>query len=139
MQPNYIASIREHAQECISELDSLSQLAQNRKLTQTEYYAAERVLQVLIEAGIGFAKQWVIALNKPVPSDAYHSFQILCDQQIISNDDLNLWKKIIGLRNILVHDYLNIERDIIDQVLNKKQYDFIFSFLKHPAAFSATR
>ncbi len=131
MQPNYLNSIKEHMQQCIFELDSLSKLAQERNLTKTEYFAVERLLQVLIEAAIGFAKQWNKILDNPVASDAYHSFQVLQDHKIINSDELNLWKKIIGLKNILVHDYLNVNREIIDQILKNKQYSFIFDLVKN--------
>jgi uncharacterized protein YutE (UPF0331/DUF86 family) len=50
---------------------------------------------------------------------------------MITDDDLNLWKRIIGLLNVLVHDYLNVNREIIDQVVKKKQYLFIFDFVKN--------
>lgn len=131
MQHNYVDSILEHMQQCTFELDSLSKLMTERNLTQTEYYAVERVLQILIESAVGFAKQWVKILGNPIASDAYHSFQVLHDHQIVNSNELTLWKRIIGLRNILVHDYLNINREIIDQVLKNKQYLFILEFVKN--------
>ncbi|MHB1946554.1 MAG: type VII toxin-antitoxin system HepT family RNase toxin [Gammaproteobacteria bacterium] len=131
MQHNYVESIKEHMQQCIFELDSLSKLAEQRNLTQTEYYAAERVLQILIESAIGFAKQSVKLLGNPISPEAYQAFKVLHDHQMITDDNLNLWKKIIGLRNVLVHDYLNVNREIIDQVVKKKQYLFIFDFVKN--------
>ena len=38
------------------------------------------------------------------------------------------WKKIIGMRNALVHDYLNIEPEIIRQVIKKETYLALFDF-----------
>jgi uncharacterized protein with HEPN domain len=32
------------------------------------------------------------------------------------------WKKIIGLRNGLVHDYLNIDLLIIEHIIRQRQY-----------------
>lgn len=129
MEPNYLASIKEHIQQCVQELDFLSSQIVKRKLTVTEYFAAERVLQVLIESAIGFAKQWVKDFKKIVPSDVYISFITLHDEGIVAENELDNWKKIIELRNILVHDYLNIDRKIIDRILEEKQYQMIVEFI----------
>ena len=38
------------------------------------------------------------------------------------------WRKIIGLRNALVHDYLNIDPEIIRSVISQGYSDQLFTF-----------
>lgn len=121
MQDNYFDSIRENAVECLFELNKLASILEKKKaLTRIEYAASERFLQVLIESAIGCAKQKCKKINNFTPNDAYESFQKLFDAELISARDLEQWKKIVGLRNVIVHDYLNIDHAVIDRLLLQK-------------------
>jgi uncharacterized protein with HEPN domain len=44
-----------------------------------------------------------------------------------ASDEVN-WRKIIGLRNALVHDYLNIQPEIITKVIADKFYTTLIEF-----------
>lgn len=127
MDNTYLFSMQENLAELKSELQGLSDIIKQRDLSRYEYRASERTLQVLIEACIGIAKHWVYALNKSAPADAYSAFEALSQRGIASINDVE-WRKIIGLRNALVHDYLNIEPDIIRQVLKNASYNPLFIF-----------
>lgn len=69
MDDTYLFSMREHLAELHSELQGLTAIIQQRELSRYEYRAAERTLQVLIEACIGIAKHWTYALFKTTPAD----------------------------------------------------------------------
>ena len=126
---NYLASIKQHALECVGLLNELSDKSQRRLLNETEYLAVQRLLQVLIESAIGVAKHWIQTLKVPVRAEAYANFQILYDRKIINDEELRNWKKIIGLRNVLVHDYLNVDPDIIRGILNHQFYRMVNEFI----------
>ncbi len=85
------------------------------------------ILRGYLEACIGIAKHWIYALNNVAPADAYSAFEML-SQQGISNIDKLEWRKIIGMRNALVHDYLNIEPEIIRVVINRASYLELLTF-----------
>ncbi|MFQ3289165.1 MAG: hypothetical protein ACI93V_001388 [Alteromonadaceae bacterium] len=127
MDNTYIFSMQEHLEEIKSDLQGLHDISKDRALGRYEYRAAERSLQILIEACIGIAKHWSYALNKTAPADAYSAFEKL-SQLGVSDIDVTSWKKIIGMRNALVHDYLNIDPEIIRLVINKKNFDELFIF-----------
>lgn len=127
MDNTYIFSMQEHLEEIKSDLQGLHDISNDRVLGRYEYRAAERSLQVLIEACIGIAKHWSYALNKTAPADAYSAFEKL-SQLGVSDIDVTSWKKIIGMRNALVHDYLNINPEIIRLVIKKKNFDELFAF-----------
>jgi len=49
---------------------------------------------------------------------------ILADEEIINAGLAHRWIKMIGFRNILVLDYLDIDRDIVYDVLQNQLTDF---------------
>jgi len=121
MDDTYLFSMKEQLLELKSELQGLTDIIKQRDLSRYEYRAAERTLQILIEACSGIAKHWTYALNNVAPADAYSAFEILSQQGVASINKL-AWRKVIGMRNALVHDYLNIEPEIIRVVINKATY-----------------
>ncbi|PPD33757.1 MAG: hypothetical protein CTY19_06220 [Methylomonas sp.] len=127
MDDTYILSMREHLDELKSELQGLTDIISQRTFSRYEYRAAERSLQMLIEGCIGIAKHWNYALYKTAPADAYTAFDKLSQEGIDGIDQVE-WLKIIGMRNALVHDYLNIEPDIIKAVIKKAVYNDLITF-----------
>jgi len=103
--------------------DSLSKLEQNGLL---------HTLQVLVENAIGKSKQWLKALNEPVPISAYNAFEVLARLQKINHQDLEQWNAVIGLRNRIVHEYMNIDMKLVYQLIIQQQYLFISDFLYQP-------
>ena len=67
---NYLDAIEQHSRECLEDLDGLAVIAQQRAFTRLERRAAERALQVLIEACVGVAKYWLKTENKHLPLEA---------------------------------------------------------------------
>ena len=113
----YIGALRISLSRYKAELSEIRAILALRALSNLEYRAAERTLQVSIEACIGVAKHWAKALASHTPQDAYQAFEILAQRGELSPDTLIGWRKIIGLRNALVHDYLNIDPEIIRSVI----------------------
>lgn len=131
----YLYELNQQVHNYIVELDELSTLS---VLKNRDYYAAERLLQVLIEACIGISKRWIKVLDKPVPHDAYKSFEMLVSHGFLSSDELIKWRKIIGLRNALVHDYLNVDRLIILSILQHRHYKEMQLFIQFATTFLTT-
>lgn len=127
MNNPYILSMREHIDELQSELQGLTDIINHRDFNRYEYRAAERTLQILIEACIGIAKHLNYALYKTAPADAYSAFEKLSQQGIEGINDVE-WRKIIGMRNALVHDYLNIEPQIIRALIKNTAYTGLLKF-----------
>lgn len=127
MDDTYLFSMREHLSDLEKELQGLTEIIKQRDLNRYEYRASERTLQILIEACIGIAKHWSYALNQTAPADAYSAFEKLA-QYGVKNIETIEWRKIIGMRNALVHDYLNIDAEIIRFVIKKSTYNKLFVF-----------
>lgn len=124
----YIGALRISLSRYQAELSEIRAILALRALSNLEYRAAERTLQVSIEACIGVAKHWAKAWASHTPQDAYQAFEILAQRGELSPDTLIGWRKIIGLRNALVHDYLNIDPEIIRSVIAQGYSDQLFTF-----------
>ncbi|WP_429192131.1 type VII toxin-antitoxin system HepT family RNase toxin [Aeromonas veronii] len=124
----YIGALRISLSRYKAELSEIRAILALRALSNLEYRAAERTLQVSIEACIGVAKHWAKALASHTPQDAYQAFEILAQRGELSPDTLIGWRKIIGLRNALVNDYLNIDPEIIRSVIAQGYSDQLFTF-----------
>jgi uncharacterized protein YutE (UPF0331/DUF86 family) len=95
-----------------------------RSLTDPERYgSAERFLQLAIEI-VGDLGNHVIA-DLALGVVNWHSDipTILAGQGYLSADLKETWIQMIGFRNILVHEYLDIDRGIVYQVLQHRLED----------------
>ena|SRR3989344_192342 len=74
--------------------------------------AAERNLQVAIQACIDISNHIVSALGLKKPKkDTAETFRILAVEGILTEDFAKKMVKITGYRNILVHGYLEVNRE----------------------------
>ncbi len=122
MLDNYVDAIQQHVNQTIEDLDSLYSILQQRSWTRVERKGAERLLQVLVEACIGVSKHWLKQQNKVLPSDAYAVFEKLMELQLIPIEEADEWKRVIGMRNAIVHDYLNLDEKVIRAIIVNKMY-----------------
>jgi uncharacterized protein YutE (UPF0331/DUF86 family) len=120
-----------------TEQSALLMLAKQRlvdglTLSPLEQGGVLHALQILIENAIGKAKQLLKAQNEPVPVSAYDAFAALVRREIISQDQLPAWNAIIGLRNRIVHDYMNIDMQRVQELVAMGRYEFVTVFLLKP-------
>jgi len=104
-------------------------LSKGQALTPLEQGGVLHALQILIENAIGKAKQWLKASGQPVPISGYDAFSALANSAMIAPDDLPAWNAIVGLRNRLVHDYMNIDMDQVYALLIADKDQFVVRFL----------
>ncbi|ROQ20862.1 uncharacterized protein YutE (UPF0331/DUF86 family) [Marinimicrobium koreense] len=98
-------------------------------LTELEQNGVLHAIQVLTENAIGKAKHLLKTKGHQVPVSAYDAFRALSEAEVISKEDLTSWNAIVGLRNRIVHDYLNIDFHIIETLLVESHHQIIVDFL----------
>lgn len=116
-------------------LDSVLSEARGRlneagSLSPLEFGGVLYTVQVLVEKAIGKAKQLVKLSHGATPVDAYSAFEMLASSAAISADELAEWRMAVGMRNRIVHDYLNIDEGVVYELLKTDAYRFIVDFLK---------
>lgn len=80
-------------------------------IDETLYNAAEHHLQIAIQCCLDMANHLVAALGLPAPEkEASEVFSTLAREKIIPQSLVLIMKKVTGYRNIVIHDYLEVER-----------------------------
>lgn len=126
----YFAETRQLAARQSAVLDQAAALLDNGKtLSPLEENGVLHSLQVLTENAIGKAKHTLKALGQPVPVSAYDAFKTLSVLGQIDASDLPVWNAIIGLRNRIVHDYLNLDIDVVLGLVIERKYHFVRDYL----------
>lgn len=107
-------------------------MSQGRALSGLEQNGVLHALQVLIENAIGKVKQLLKLCGEPVPVSVYDAFSVLAQRGEITAASLPAWNAMIGLRNRIVHDYMNIDMDKVMAMVQMEHEAFITQFLLQP-------
>lgn len=91
--------------------------------------AVERYLYLAIQATIDLAEAVISYKNLRKPSSMNETFHILNEEDIISPDLKTKMSKMVGFRNIIAHDYEDINYEIVFEILQKGLSD-IKEFIK---------
>ena len=117
------AQIAEIAEE-LAEIQALE--AEQGYMPTMAYRAAERNLQLLVEACISIAKQTLKSLGKHTPPEAR---QVFAKLKAEGQDHSQIpWNQVVGMRNALVHDYLNIDRERIIDIIRQGHHLALIRF-----------
>ncbi len=126
----YQAETAHVAGEQSSLLDEVRhKLRAGEKLSRLEENGVLHALQMLIENAIGKAKQILKSKGEPVPVSAYDALAALARIGVISAEDLLAWNAAIGLRNRIVHEYMNLDVSRVLELVCVDQYRFVVEFL----------
>jgi uncharacterized protein YutE (UPF0331/DUF86 family) len=99
-------------------LEKLRRYSRESFLADPERYrSAERFLQLAIEAVTDMSAHVIAELELGVVNQSRDIPRLFRTQGYIDEDLEERWVRMIGFRNILVHDYLDLDRSIVHQVL----------------------
>ncbi|MCC5808504.1 MAG: DUF86 domain-containing protein [Opitutales bacterium] len=112
--------------------EARTRLAQGDALSELEWNGLEHTLQLLVENAIGKAKHLLRQQGQTPPVSAYDAFSALAQARLLPAAEVDLWGKAIGMRNAIVHDYLNIDRHLIREVVETEAYRLMTRFLAKP-------
>lgn len=106
----YLQAVRKHS------------LAEFRNDPQI-FGSAERFLHLAIECAIDIGNHIISDLHLQKPGSNREIFEILNENKLIGDDLRNSLCKMAQFRNILVHDYLKIDREIVFNILQHNLSD----------------
>lgn len=86
--------------------------------TSIEKLALERIVHVMIEAIIDVGNSMIDGFIMRDPGSYHDIIDILIDEKVIPDEDENSYKQLIDLRQMLVQNYLKVEHDEIEKVVN---------------------
>ena len=135
----YFAETANIAREQTAMPDEARQaLSAGRPLSRLERNGVLHAFQVLVEKAIGMAKHLLKDRGEPLPTasalasvsggplpvSGYDSFSALCRSGILQPSDLESWNRFIGLRNRIVHDYMNLDMERVLDLVRSEGYHF---------------
>lgn len=120
----YEEQIRKHVQKVVNFLEKYKGIHADN-WDETDIYALERTLQLLIESCIGVARYYIKAKYDINVTKSREAFDELRHKGDLKLDKYEEMMKIIGFRNVLVHDYLEIEFKLMRKVIENRKYLFI--------------
>jgi uncharacterized protein YutE (UPF0331/DUF86 family) len=57
------------------------------------------------------------------PETAYEAAEILFKKGILSHEDVEIFKQMVGFRNIVGHDYIHVDKKIVCKILTQGEKD----------------
>lgn len=106
-------------------------LTRFRRLSLDEYLGnddiqaiVERKLQLSIQACVDIANYIIARGRLRIPDEEGNIFLVLAQEGIIDDELARRMKGMVNFRNILVHEYLEIDGEIIHQNLTQNLEDF---------------
>ena len=117
-----IAKIREY----VALLRKIRSLADERHFVSDPliYGNAERYLQLAIQAVLDISHHIVADRNLALPADSKSLFELLAREKVVSRALAARLTAMAGFRNVLVHEYLEIDRRRVYRALTKELRDF---------------
>jgi len=116
----------ENLKEYLGYLNKLKAEAQSEEEFVSDFHVfgnTERYLQLSIQSILDIAHLIIIDLDLKRPDDNYEAVSILYDNKVVSESLASKLAKMVGLRNILVHEYGKIDRKKVYEVLTTQTGD----------------
>lgn len=89
------------------------------------YWVVEHGLQICIQAVLDIAAHLVAALDGPIGDEYKDHILALVGLGILPSDFARRIAPMVGFRNIVVHDYLEVDLSEVHRVLGEHLDDFI--------------
>jgi len=88
------------------------------------YGSTERFLHLAIESVLDIGNHIIADRNYQKPESNKQIFEILHQNQVIDTDLLPGLSRMAQFRNILVHDYMKLDREVVYNVVTTNLSDF---------------
>ncbi|MCK5044399.1 DUF86 domain-containing protein [Candidatus Parcubacteria bacterium] len=116
----------ENYKEYLNYLHQLQKEAEDESLFVSDFHLfgnTERYLQSSVQIIIDISHLIIIDLGLKRPEDNYEAISLLFQNKVVSEDLAEKITRMIGLRNILVHEYGKIDRKEIYKILKEELSD----------------
>jgi len=124
LDKNLLLTRLEEIDKHLEKISPLSELAYQEFLNDaTAQDIVEYNLFQIINHLITITQHIVVDEDYGFPQTSYEASQILFDKELLDSDDLDIMKKMIGFRNIIGHNYLNINKEVVYFILTKGRDD----------------
>ncbi len=88
------------------------------------YYAALHALQIACQSLIDMMSLASSAIGKP-PASFSAAGEILAEEGVLDSEELDKYRGIVGFRNVIVHNYLDVDRDLVKYIVKTGEFEEI--------------
>ena len=107
-----------HLEKNINYLNGVNNYSKEKFSNEMDiYFRFERALHLAIEAVIDIGNHIIADQQFKTPDSNKNIFRILADNNIINKELSESLMKMAGFRNILVHDYLELDRELEYEII----------------------
>ena len=92
---------------------------------EKSYRGIERLVQLILQALLDLGLMVISALGGKTPERYSDIGEVLSDMDVLSRNEEKLLRSMAGMRNILVHAYADIRRDLVANSVDKLKDDAI--------------
>lgn len=124
----YERELFRNAQRMVRILDGFRK--RNQILSETDQLAVQRALQILVESVIGMSRYAAEGVLGVRVGKSREGLDELRAAHLLDAQTHCRLMKIVGFRNVLVHDYLNIEEAVVQALVDKGEYEFLLEVLQ---------
>lgn len=78
-------------------------------------------LQIQAQALIDLVLRSSALLGHP-PTTPLDAARYLVEAGVVTKNDLEFFKKVLGFRNIIVHQYTSVDISVVDSILKRREY-----------------
>ncbi|RLG86093.1 MAG: DUF86 domain-containing protein [Thermoprotei archaeon] len=78
-------------------------------------------LQIQSQALIDLVLRSSSLLGHP-PSTPIDAAKYLAEKNVMTRRDLEFFRKVLGFRNIVVHEYTSVDISLVDRILRSREY-----------------
>lgn len=101
----------------------------SESFSETDSLAIQRALQILVESVIGMSRYVAETALGIRVAKSRESLDELRRMGVLDHEVHARLLRIVGFRNILVHDYLNIDDAVVSAIVRKREYAFLLDVL----------
>lgn len=111
--------------EYMDELDQIVVMPDEKiKKDYLVYHTAERLLQLIVDTMTDINMHFIKEKQLSVPDDLQSTFHTLAVNGILPDDFAEKIAPVVGMRNLLVHRYEKLDRDLFVRKLKQNFSDF---------------
>lgn len=114
-----------HLDQLLDDLESVgavtAELLEKQRMTR---HAVERVLSQMVELAVSVNSHVAATLLGEAPTDYRSSFQLAVKAGLLTPELAERLKPSVGLRNVLAHEYVDIDLELVASAVASAQIDY---------------
>lgn len=100
--------------------DLLEEIKNNQFETRIDKLGLERAAHLTIESIMDVGNMMIDGFIMRDPGSYHDIIDILIDERVIPSEDESSYKQVVDLRQTLVQNYIEIDNELIEKVMNKE-------------------